>query len=312
MRAYPSRRGHRRTGTMALLGALLMQSFSVQAAPPQSFQTPEAAVAAFRAALKAGQADALIRIAGSDFKGLVKTGEPDIDRATYAQAARRFDDFFTLTADGADRRILVIGTEAWPYPAPLIKSAKGWHFDYAAGEQELINRRIGRNELETIDVMNAYVTAQQAYAAIDRDGDGVRQYAPALASAPGKHDGLYWPADAADPAAQSPWGPLVAESGMDVETRKPGEPYHGYRYRILTAQGPAAKGGAHDYVINDHMVAGYGLVAWPDKPGDSGVMTFIVNQDGVVYQRDLGSGTASVAATMTRFDPAEGWTPVTP
>ena len=307
-----SYRGPGRLLAFAGLGLLLLQPLAAHAAPAQNFTTPEAAVAAFRAALQAGNADALVRIAGSDFKGLVVSGEPDVDKATYAQAAHRFDNFYTLNADGPDRRIMVFGAEAWPFPAPLVKSDKGWHFDFAAGEQELINRRIGRNELETIEVMRAFVTAQQDYAAADRDGDGVRQYAEALASAPGRHNGLYWPAHVAKGEAQSPWGPLVAQSDIDTATRQRGEPFHGYRYRILTAQGAHAKGGAYSYIINGHMVAGYGLIAWPAAPGDSGVMSFIVNQDGVVYQRDLGKDGASIGAAMTSFDPGEGWTPVQP
>jgi hypothetical protein len=302
----------RRWTMLAAFCVAMAQPLAANAAPPQDFASPEAAVTAFRNALEAGNAKALIRIAGSDFKGLVETGEADVDKAIYAEAAQRFDNFYTLNADGPDRRIMVFGAEAWPYPAPVVKSAKGWHFDFAAGEQEIINRRIGRNELETIDVMRAYVTAQQAYAAADRDGDGVRQYAQALASAPGKRNGLYWPADAANGEEESPWGPLVAQSDMDLTTRKPGEPYHGYRYRVLTAQGAHAKGGAYDYIINGHMVGGFALVAWPADPGDSGVMTFIVNQDGVVYQQDLGQDSVRVAAAMSSFDPGPGWTVVEP
>ncbi|MGL4542066.1 MAG: DUF2950 family protein, partial [Polymorphobacter sp.] len=243
------RRGLRRGAIAAGRGLWLIQPLAAHAAPAQNFATPEAAVAAFRAALEAGNAKALVNIAGSDFKRLVATGEADVDKATFAQAARRFDNFYTLNADGPDRCIMVFGAEAWPYPAPLVKSNNGWHFDFAAGEQELLNRRIGRNELETIEVMRAFVTAQLEFAAADRDGDGVRQYARLLASTPGQHNGLYWTADAAKGEQPSPWGPLVAQSDMDLGTRKRGEPYHGYRFRILTAQGPEAKGGAFDYVI---------------------------------------------------------------
>jgi hypothetical protein len=293
------------------VGVVLLQPAVSNAAPPQNFATPEAAVTAIGAALAAGNAPALVRIAGSDFKSLVVTGEPDVDKANWQAAAERLAAFNTLKTDAPDRRTVMIGAEAWPFPAPLVKSAQGWHFDFAEGEQELINRRIGSNELATIDVMRAFVTAQIDYASADHDGDGVRQYAEALASSPGKRDGLYWPADAAKNEAPSPWGPLVAASEIDIAARKAGEPYHGYRYRILTAQGPNAKGGAYNYVINGHMVAGYGLIAWPAEPGESGVMTFIVNQDGVVYQRDLGKDGGSIAAKMMSFDPAESWTPVT-
>lgn len=295
----------------AVICTALLQPAVANAAPPQNFATPEAAVTAMRAALIAGKESALVRIAGSDFKSLVVTGEGDVDKANWQAAAQWFDTFSALRTDAPDRRTVMVGAEAWPFPAPLVKSEKGWHFDFAEGEEELINRRIGNNELATIDVMRAFVTAQMDYASADHDGDGIRQYAEALASTPGKRDGLYWPADAAKNEPQSPWGPLVAASGIDLATRNAGDPYHGYRYKILTEQGPNAKGGAHNYVINGHMVAGYGLVAWPAEPGETGVMTFIVNQDGVVYQRDLGPDGGSIAAKMTSFDPGAGWTAVT-
>lgn len=293
------------------IGLAFLQPAVSNAAPPQNFATPEAAVTAMRTALEAGNEPALVRIAGSDFKSLVVTGEPDLDKANWQAAAGWFDTFNTLITDAPDRRTVMIGAEAWPFPAPLVKSARGWHFDFAEGAEELINRRIGNNELATIDVMRAFVTAQLDYASADHDGDGIRQYAEVLASTPGKRDGLYWPADTAKDEAPSPWGPLIAASGIDMATRKAGDPYHGYRYKILTEQGPNARGGAYNYVINGHMVAGYGLIAWPAEPGESGVMTFIVNQDGMVYQRDLGKDGGGIAATMTSFDPAASWTPVT-
>jgi hypothetical protein len=275
------------------------------AAPPKHFASPEAALTALRSALKAGDTRALVRIAGDDFKPLVTTGEPQVDQQNYAEATLRLNTLATLSAPAPDRRILLVGAEAWPFPIPIVKDARGWYFDSAAGEEELLNRRIGENELVAIAVLGAYGEAPRAYAAADRDGNGVREYARRLMSSPGKTDGLYWPADAGQP--QSPWGPLIAASAIDPATKTPEQPYRGYRYKVLTAQGPGAAGGAYDYVINGHMVGGFALVAFPAEPGISGVMTFIVNQNGDIFEKPLGADTVALASAMTRFEPGDGW-----
>jgi hypothetical protein len=300
-----------RTLALALAAAVLLQPVAA-AATPQYFATPEAAVTAIRAALKAGDTAALIHIVGDEHKTLVTTGEKDVDAENYAEATLRLDTFNALQVAAPDERILLVGAEAWPFPVPIIKSDKGWYLDSAQGEQELLNRRIGENELEALFVMGAYHDAQQLYATADRNGDGVREYARQLMSSTGKQDGLYWPADAAKGEAPSPWGPLIARSSIVPATRVPDSPYHGYRYRVLTSQGAAAAGGAYDYIINGHMVAGYGLVAFPAEPGESGVMTFIVNQNGKVFEKALGKDTATIAEAMTSFDPADGWKAVDP
>lgn len=309
--------------TVAFAAAcLLSQPAPAQAAKPvaataanpganqQYFDTPEAALAALRDALKKGDTRALIRIAGPEHKALVTTGVPAEDAANFAQATVRLNTFAKLDTVGEDERILLVGAEAWPFPIPIVREARGWRFASERGEEEILNRRIGENELHVIEVMQAYTAAQRQFASADRNGDGVIEFAGKLRSNAGQHDGLYWPADPAKGEDVSPWGPLIAASAIDIETKTPDQPYRGYLYRVLTRQGPHAAGGAFDYVINGHMVAGYGLVAFPAEPGVTGVMTFIVNQDGKVFQRDLGADSVKIGAAMTAFDPGDGWKPV--
>jgi hypothetical protein len=294
---------------LACAAALLVQPV---AAAQQSFATPEAAVAALREALRKGDTKALIRIAGDEHKALVTTGEPMVDKENYTEATLRLNTFNALESVSDTERVLLVGAEAWPFPIPIVKGPNGWYFASARGEEELLNRRIGENELGALQVMAAYRDAQMLYAAADRDGDGVREYAQRLMSSPGKQDGLYWSADAEKGEAQSPWGPLIAASTINPDTKTPEDPYHGYRYRVLTRQGASAAGGAHDYLINGNMVAGYGLVAFPAEPDESGVMTFIVNRNGKIFQKPLGPDTVKIAAAMTEFDPGDGWMPVDP
>jgi hypothetical protein len=333
MTMHDKRSSRRIGGTLALACAaatLLMQPAMAQTAKPvaakaanppaakaaspgatqQHFATPEAAVAALRDALKNGDTRALLRIAGSDHRALVTTGVPAEDAANYADATVRLNTLAKLDTVSEDERILLVGAEAWPFPIPIVREAKGWRFASELGEEEILNRRIGENELHVIDVMQAYTAAQRQFATADRDGDGVIEFAGKLKSTAGKHDGLYWPADPAKGEDVSPWGPLIAASAIDIETKTPDQPYRGYRYRVLTRQGPHATGGAFDYVINGHMVAGYGLVGFPAEPGVTGVMTFIVNQNGKVFERDLGADSVSIGKAMTTFDPGEGWKPV--
>jgi hypothetical protein len=208
---------------------------------------------------------------------------------------------------GKDRRVLLIGDQAWPFPIPLVKTGERWRFATEQGEDELVNRRIGANERNAIFVLRAYLDAQKDYASKDRDGDGVLQYAQRLASTSGKHDGLYWPADSAKGEEASPFGPLVAESAAYLKGHKEGDAYRGYRFRILTRQGKSAAGGAYSYVINGRMIAGFAMVAYPAQYGESGVMTFIVSHNGKVFQKDLGKNSAETGAKMTAFDPGPGW-----
>jgi hypothetical protein len=212
-----------------------------------------------------------------------------------------------LEESGKDRRTLLIGDQAWPVPIPLVKTGDRWRFATEEGEDEIINRRIGANERNAILVLNAYLDAQKQYASQDRTGDGVLQYARRLGSTPGKHDGLYWPADASKGEEQSPFGPLVAEAAPYIKGRTAGDPYRGYYFKILSAQGKNAPGGAYSYVINGRMIAGFAMVAYPAKYGQTGVMTFIVSHNGKIFEKNLGKGTVDLGAKMTAFDPGPGW-----
>ena len=209
-----------------------------------------------------------------------------------------------------ERAVLVIGNREWPFPIPLVKQGGAWRFDTEAGAEEILNRRIGRNELGAIEVCRAHVDAQREYASKDRNGDGILEYASRFRSSPGQRDGLYWPVGPDEET--SPMGPLMASAQAEgyFTQQLPGherQPYHGYYYRILTRQGEDAPGGAYDYIVRDRMIGGFALVAFPAKYGASGIMTFIVNQDGVVYQSDLGPDTEAIARQMTEFNPDTNW-----
>ena len=214
-----------------------------------------------------------------------------------------------LEKETDSKMTLVVGEEEWPFPIPIVKKGESWLFDTKAGKEELLNRRIGRNELNTIQTCLAYVDAQREYAMKDRDGDGLLAYAQKFWSTKGKKDGLYW--EAKEGEEQSPLGLGAARAVREGYTpRKPGDkpsPFHGYFYRILKAQGKNAPGGAYDYVVKGKMIGGFALVAYPAEYGASGVMTFIVNHDGVVYEKDLGAETAKIASAMTKFDPDQTW-----
>jgi len=286
---------------------ILALPLASMAAEQQTFATPEAAVAALTAALKANDASALAAIVGEKYKGLVLTGDKADDAVRHAKAAAQIEAFHTLEERGNDRRLLMIGTQAWPLPVPLVRKGTTWRFASEEGAEEILNRRIGGNERSTIGVMRAYLDAQRAYAAKDRNGDGVLEYASKIMSTPGKTDGLYWPSDSAKAEEMSPFGPLIAESSAYHAAHKQGEPYFGYHFKVLTRQGKAAPGGAYNYVINGRMIAGFALLAYPDVYDNSGVMTFIVNHNGKLYQKDLGPATASVAAKINTFNPGAGW-----
>jgi hypothetical protein len=209
---------------------------------------------------------------------------------------------------GPERRELILGNESWPFPVPLVKTAAGWCFDAAAGREEVLNRRIGRNELAVIRVLDSYVAAQRAYARTGHDGRPAGRYARRCGSDPGKQNGLYWPTRRGEP--RSPLGVLVAEASEQGYRHRGADgpsPLHGYYFRILEGQGPAAKGGAAEYVVDGEMTGGFALVAWPVYHAESGVMTFIVNQDGVAYEKDLGPETKDAVREITRYDPDPTW-----
>jgi hypothetical protein len=308
MHILPVLRGMGRLSLLFLLALPLATS----AAEQKSFATPDEAVDALLVALKADDDAALVAIFGDKHKNLVVTSDRAANSATRADAAAEIETYRLLEEQGNDRRVLLIGDQAWPVPIPLVKSGERWRFATEEGEKEIFNRRIGANERNAIAVLDAYVDAQKEYASRDRNNDGVLQYAQRLASTLGKRDGLYWPADVAKGEEMSPFGPLVAESAAYLKGRQTGDPYRGYRFRILTRQGKGAAGGAYNYVINGRMIAGFAMVAYPDQYGESGVMTFIVSHNGRVFEKDLGRSSVASGAKMTTFDPVGGWHEVAP
>lgn len=269
--------------------------------PPKAFETPVEASDAFINAAKNGEQKAILEIFGDKHKDLIGTVDPERDKELRAKVAamaierRRFRD------NDENSVTMVIGAEAWPFPVPIVKTDKGWQFDSDTGIGEIVKRRIGENELTTIANLRAYLDAQRHYAAVPRDGTEVRQFARKFQSSSGKHDGLHWPADTAKGEEPSPAGP---------EIKDPDSTHAGYHYKILTAQGDAAPGGRYDYLINDHFIGGFALVAWPAEYSKTGVMTFIVNHYGDVHERDLGPETAKLAAGITDYNPTKDWTVV--
>ena len=292
-----------RQAAAVLLLAIPLATF---AAEQKTFATPEAAVDALMAALKADDDAAIIAIFGDAHKDLVVTVDKAANTATRAKIAGAMQTMRVLQDSGADRRIVLIGDQAWPLPIPLVRDKGAWRFATEQGVDELINRRIGGNERNAITVLRAYVEAQRQYASRDRDGDDVLQYAQKLGSTPGKQDGLYWPDNASKDGERSPFGPLVAESAAYLKGRKEGDPYRGYYFKILTRQGKSAPGGAYNYIINGRMIAGFAMVAYPAQYGDTGIMSFIINQNGRIYEKDLGKTSVAVGNAMTSFDPG-GW-----
>jgi hypothetical protein len=267
------------------------------------FDSPEAAARALVAAARANDEKALVEIFGAKHRDLVGTVDKIRDRENRTRFAEAADAYQVLRPEDEGKVTLVVGYEARPFPIPLVKQGLTWRFDTDAGREELLNRLIGANELETIDTLRAYVDAQRQYASKPRDGTKVRQFARKIRSSPGKKDGLYWDADPAKGEELSPIGPLI----RDASGRQPGDPYNGYYFKILTRQGSAAPAGRYDYVINGRMVAGFAMAAFPADYGKTGVKTFIVNHYGVVYERDLGPNTAKIAAAVTEYNPDPSW-----
>jgi hypothetical protein len=285
----------------------------VLAAGEQQFATPEAAVSALETAAKSRDTNAIHAIFGPAGRDLVS---PDAVQATqeFEAFVNRLSEKTELVRRSDSNCVLQLGADPWPFPIPLVKADGQWSFDTEAGRQEVLNRRVGRNELGALAVCRAYVDAQREYAGKDRNGDQVLEYAQRLRSTPGTHDGLYWPLRGGD--EQSPLGPLIAAARVEgyrrqarILTDEP-SPYHGYYFKVLTRQVKHAPGGKYDYIINGHMIGGFALVAWPEEWGNSGVMTFIVNQQGKIFQKNLGPKTAALAKAMTRYDPDSSWSTV--
>jgi hypothetical protein len=310
-------RCHLRACLVATLAALLAfaaaRSPSVWAAvvAQKRFASAEDGVQALIAAAKAGDVKSMLDVLGPAARPLITSGDPVMDRHDRERLAQAYEESHSLVTSGETKTVLQVGKDDWPFPIPLVKDETGWRFDTQAGQGEILNRRIGRNELAVIEVCRAYVDAQREYYLRNPQGNALLQYAQQFASTEGKRDGLYWATEPGEEA--SPLGPLVAKArGEGYKKGEGGKPipYRNYYYRILKAQGPDAPGGAYDYVVNGQMLGGFALVAYPASWGNSGVMTFIVNHDGVVYQKDLGPNTAAVARAMRQFNPDSTWKPL--
>ena len=299
-----------RTVALALLGACALAGVVAfaQTAAQKTFATPEDAVKALAEAVKAGSLEGVLAIFGPEGKELIDSSEPAIARENQQVFTVAFREKWHLEDAAPDRKTLVIGNEDWPFPVPIVKAGNSWRFDTAAGKEEVLDRRIGRNELAAIDSVHAYVTAQRRYAADGHDGKPAGLHAAKFLSDPGKQNGLYWPAVRGE--KRSPLGDLVgqaASEGRQVGTSGQPAPFHGYYFRILTAQGSAAPGGAKNYIVKGELSGGFALVAWPAQYGATGIMTFIVNQDGVVREKDLGPNTDATARKMTAYNPDSSW-----
>jgi len=286
---------------------ILLGSYQRADAQQKTFKTPEEAVTSLMEAVKANDTKAMLAIFGPEGKEIGSSPDKVQDKAEKERFVKAYEAMNKLEQETDSKMTLVVGEEEWPFPIPIVKKGESWIFDTKAGKEELLNRRIGRNELNTIQVCLAYVDAQREYAMKDQDGDGLLAYAQKVWSTKGKKDGLYW--EAKEGEEQSPFGLLAARAVREGYTKTSDKPvaYHGYYYRILKAQGKNAAGGAYDYVVKGKMIGGFALVAYPAEYGSSGVMTFIVNHDGVVYEKDLGAETAKIASAITKFDPDKTW-----
>ena len=295
---------------IVLASASAREALGANAPKQQTFASPEEGVRALIDAAKSNDTKGVLNILGLEAKSLIESGDQVSDRAARERFVASYEDANKLVKSGDSKIVLETGKDDWPFPIPLVKENDRWRFDTQEGKEEIINRRIGRNELDAIQVSLAVVDAEREYYQRDPDGDKLLQYAQKLISTKGKRDGLFWETKPGE--EPSPLGPLVARArgeGYKGAGGKP-VPYHGYYYKLLTGQGKDASGGAYDYLVRGKMMGGFGVVAYPAQYGSSGIMTFIVNHDGVVYQKDLGTKTASVAQAMTKFNPDKTWTAV--
>ena len=304
-----------RRAWIVVLELALGLPLGVWAAGEQSFSSPEDAISALVAAARNNDTNAIHLIFGPVGHALIS---PDVVQATdeFKMFVQRLTEKTQLIRNSESNATLELGTDGWPFPIPLVKQGAEWNFDTAAGAEEILARRVGRDEMGAINVCHAYVDAQHEYASQDRMADGVLAYAQFLRSTPGTHDGLFWPADQPGGTGVSPLGPLVAQArgeGYQHTAKMLNDeqaPYHGYYFKILTRQGRHAPGGKYNYLINGRMMAGFALVAWPAAWGNTGVMTFVVSQQDKVYQKNLAAKTVKTAEAMTTYDPDDSWTPV--
>jgi hypothetical protein len=291
-------------------GALLIGALGSAAIPGgRAFSSPEAAANALVSAAKANDVKGLIEILGPSSRDIVSTRDPVEDRNIRRQFAARATQKMRLvpTRGRPNERTLLAGNDKWPLPIPIVQREGKWYFDMARGRQEILNRRIGSNELDAIEVCRGYVEAQNDYGEKHQTDNGVPVYAQRVISSPGQHDGLYWAGESG--MDESPIGKIIATAFAEGYTRR-GDPFHGYYFKVLTGQGPHAPGGEHSYLDNGVMTKGYAMIAWPANYGSTGIMTFFVDKTGIVYQKDLGPNTERIAAAYTAYDPDATWKPV--
>lgn len=296
------------TGTgAAAADAPATKSAAAKTPAAKAYVSPEELFQALVDAAKVDNTKALAAMLGPSGTALINSGDKVADSKGRARFAELYAEKHSITKDGDAKATLVVGNEDWPMPIPAVKGAKGWTLDTAAGAREILARRIGRNELAAIQVVGAIVDAQHDYASEDRDANGLPNYARKIISSPGRRDGLYWPTSQGE--APSPLGDLVAQASSEGYGAKKGAPipYHGYYYRILSKQGKDAKGGAMSYIIQNMMIGGFGVVAYPAQYGNSGVMTFMAGADGVVYEKDLGDKTSAIARGIDTYNPDSSW-----
>lgn len=312
MQSTPYRPFLHLVAALALCGLGLGAGVSTAAEAQRHFKGPGAAIDALLEAVQTRSPAKLDALFGPGAKDIRSSGDPVADKAALESFLTAAKERTELQFATPSRVLLSFGDDDWPFPIPLVKSGKGWSFDTTAGKEEIINRRIGRNELHTIAVMRELVTAQEEYRAADPTGSGLHTYAQKISSSKGHRDGLYWPAEAG--TGESPLGERIAtavkEGYEGADTGKP-IPYHGYYFHILTAQGRHAPGGVKSYLNGGKMTGGFAVLAWPADYGNSGIKSFLVNQQGILYERDLGADTEKRAAAITEYDPDEGWDPVT-
>lgn len=297
----------RTAGACAVAALTLLAGCDLFGGGQARYESADQASAALLAAVNSGEKSALLRVLGEDAEPVVDSGDPIADANTRADFAAAYATAHRWVSETPDVSTLVIGDTEWPFPFPLVRVGDRWQFDTTNGVEEILNRRIGANELSAIQASLAYVDAQREYYWLNPEGSPLLHYARSLVSTANRKDGLHW--NAVD-ETESPLGSLFASAraeGYLLDPTVRPSPYYGYYFRILTAQGANAAGGAYEYVVDDKMIGGFGLVAYPAEYGSTGVMTFIVNHDGVVFSKDLGADTAKLATEMTSFDPDDSW-----
>lgn len=295
-------------GTALMIAAMPL----VGQAEPATFESPEAGAEALISALRGGDTEAVLEVFGPESKDVIVADDPERNRADREDFIAGWDEMSRVAVQDDGTARIYIGTDQWPFPISLVKAEGGWQFDVEAGREELIDRRIGRNELDVIEVMEAYVVVQSAFRGTDYDEDGVMEFARHILSSSGQRDGLYWPQ--AEGIPESPIGDAIARASaqgyeIDGEATEP-EPYLGYYFHILEGQAEGAPGGAMSYLFNDNMVAGHAMIAYPADYGETGIMSFLVGENGTVHEADLGDETIEEAGAIELFDPSAGWTPV--